>query len=402
MGVTRTQPQGRGYDGRAKGPPVGTDHPTIEVADARAKVRKNLVLVGLSQDGSEPVVAERDDPRDVERFQVVERCRAARVPRSEVQHAALRIISIGVCPVVHERHERPQRLIAVLSALALGSNRRQRFVQIAVYPGPEAGEPGARPLARHQRQCGGVRQSARMRLGEKLVDDARHVRHDERDRIGAHGKSARVAGLSSRLHLPRVVSGRQTFIPVDPVLRRGESFRVAIGIGQGYLVSHSAAQMGPAEIRRALLDLLAVTGAHCRCPGIVERGLPVQQNVHHPVGVLVRNAAQGQGLGQGRLGFVLLCTTTCGQEQRQGSCAYRDGHELTGYHDRRNTEGSTRSNPNYSETKILVAGGSRKKESPAERPRAIPERKSSSPELICEERSRLSASRSPGPQQHRR
>src|SRR5712692_3164996 len=136
-----------------------------------------------------------------------------------------------------------------------------------------------------------------MRLGEEPVDDARHIRNAERHCIGADGELAHVAGYGSRLHLPRVVSGRQNFVPVDPVLRRRESSRVAVGIGQSDLVLRSAAQVGPAEIRRALPDQLAVAGPHCGRTRIVERGYAVQQGVHHPVGVLARNA--GLGLGRG-------------------------------------------------------------------------------------------------------
>src|SRR5207249_4556074 len=104
-----------------------------------------------------------------------------------------------------------------------------------------------------------------------------------------------VAGYGSRLHLPRVVSGRQDFVPVDPVLRCRKSFRVAVGIGQGDLVLRSAAQVRPAEIGRALPDPLAVAGPHRSRSRIVERRYAVQQNIHHPVGVLVRNAGLGLG-----------------------------------------------------------------------------------------------------------
>src|SRR6266568_4053172 len=134
-----------------------------------------------------------------------------------------------------------------------------------------------------------------MRHGEEPVDDARHIGDEERHCIGADGELAHVAGYGSRLYLPRVVSGRQDFVPVDPVLRRRESSRVAVGIGQGDLVLRSAAQVRPAEIGRALPDPLAVAGPHRSRTRIVERRCAVQQDVHHPVGVLARNAGLGLG-----------------------------------------------------------------------------------------------------------
>ena len=131
MGVARLLPERRLYF-RARiveGELAGADEPVIKVADARAQIRKNLVLLRLSQHGSEPIVAECDDPRDIERFLVVDRGRAARVPRREVQHAPLRVLLEGVRPVVRVRHERPQRLHAVAAVLgrsiALLSAERQ-------------------------------------------------------------------------------------------------------------------------------------------------------------------------------------------------------------------------------------------------------------------------------------
>ena len=109
-----------------------------------------------------------------------------------------------------------------------------------------------------------------------------------------------------------------------------------VGIRQGYLVLRGAAQMGPAEIRRALLDQLAVARAHHSRPWIVEWGLPVQENIHHPVGALDRNAGLNRGRRQPGL---KRCTAIRFQEKSKSGNEQRAKRGLRGYGDRRNTHG---------------------------------------------------------------
>ena len=253
-------------------------------------------MVGV-QSEVQPVVGEGKRPGNLARglSRVGVRRRAARIPGGEVQHAAQGIVEVDVLlgvDVGHQRIQRAHALVAHLGFDQAARRARQRAGELAVDRARER-RNGGLAIAQHQRQGSRVGQPARMRLGCDAVKQRRGVRHEERRGIGADCELARAADPDSAriddLHLPRVAARRQHFVPVDPVLGRCERLGVAVRIGQGNLVHAIGTDVGPAEVRRALLDRCALGRPDRRCELVARR---------HPVCRRARHA--GLGLGRER------------------------------------------------------------------------------------------------------
>src|SRR5882724_6575911 len=104
-----------------------------------------------------------------------------------------------------------------------------------------------------------------MRLGEELVDEPRGVRYDERHRAGADRELARLAGQTGARNGPGVVSGGQHRIPVEPVVRRGQLFAMAVWKAKVHRV-RTGTDVGPTEVGRGLLDGRAFARTDHGCP----------------------------------------------------------------------------------------------------------------------------------------
>ncbi len=241
----------------------------------------------------DPVVAERQRPRDVAaRHVVVPECDAARGAPARLREQPAR----GIRPVLRVLRagvgegggERALLLVRGVVVVGVVRSRRPLVLHRQVHLFVDLGDHRAKALGALVHECGRRIRAprARMRRGLCAAHDLVGRGQHEGDRIRRDGERARLRGLLvvRALQSPRVRPRRQGVVEDEPVAVGGLRLGLAVGTGERERIGELAFQRRPAELGRRLRD-----GGAIRRPHGGEQWIGTDEEI------LVHAAARGLG-----------------------------------------------------------------------------------------------------------